>query len=271
MTRPPRLFHCFPEKAKAIFQEWRLWFSALKDFNDPFEGMPSFQGVVREIVELELRKHYAFLPPTDTSSWPAFRRNMEAERASVTADCLRALQENFREKSSQRFRVFCFTAKKPDIAMWGHYADCHRGFVIEFEPSHLLFDDLNEVHYQEDRPEPEKPGDFRYLLIKNALWQNEHEYRLIKKLAELDESEPSDGKRFRFVPLPSEAVKAVFFGCQMLPEVREQMIRDLGTRKIQKFLMQPHTSKYALLEVPIDEWKPPAADFDSGIRQSLRM
>jgi len=155
--------------------------------------------------------------------------------------------------------------------MWGHYADCHRGFVIEFEPSHPLFDDLNEVHYQETRPEPEKPGDFRYLKVKDTLWENEHEYRLIKTLTELDESERSDGKRVRFVHVPSEAVKAVFFGCEMPSKVRAQMVRDLGTRKIQKFLMQPDTSKYALLEVPIDEWKPPAADFGAGIRQSLGM
>ena len=52
MPQPQRLFHCFPEKAKAIFQQWRLWFSAPKDFNDPFDGMPSFQGVVSKIVEL---------------------------------------------------------------------------------------------------------------------------------------------------------------------------------------------------------------------------
>jgi hypothetical protein len=196
---------------------------------------------------------------------------MEPERASVTADCLRTFQETFREKSSQSFCVFCFTATRPDIAMWGHYADCHRGFVIEFEPSHPLFDDLKEVHYQEDRPEPAKVGDFQFLQIKDALWQNEHEYRLIKARGDLDEGERSDRERLRFLPLPSEAVKAVFFGCQMPPEVRTQMVRDLGARKIQKFIMQPHTSKYTVLEVPFDEWKPPAPDFDALIRQALTM
>jgi hypothetical protein len=271
MTRPQKLFHCFPEKAKGIFQEWRLWFSALRDFNDPFDGMPSFERVVSEIVERVLRKQYALLPPTDASSWPAFRRKMEVERAGTTADLLRTMLDNFREKSSQSFHVFCFTAKKPDTVMWGHYADCHRGFVIEFDASHPLFDKLSEVHYQESRPEPEKPGDFRYLHVKDTLWQDEHEYRLIKKLAELEEGVRSDGERLRFVPLHTEAVKAVFLGCQMSVQVREQMLSDLGTTKIQKFLMQPHTSKYDLLEVPIDEWKPPAADCNAVIRQGLRM
>jgi hypothetical protein len=272
MNRPKRLFHCYPDKAKAIFQEWRLWFSALKDFNDPFEGMPSFKGPIDEIVSQGLRKAYAFLPPTDTRSSQEYRRGPEAQKAKETAAfLLPSLQEKFREKCSQSIRIFCFTETTPDLAMWGHYAACHRGFVIEFEPSHPLFNDLKEVQYQEKRPEPQEVGDMQFLHIKHALWQKEHEYRLIKKASDLGEEVRSDGKRLRFVPLPHEAVKTVFFGWQMPPATREQMVKDLGTISVQSFVMEPHLTNYALIETPIEKYKPPAAEVEAMFRDAFRI
>jgi hypothetical protein len=49
MNRPQRPSYCFSEKANAIFKEWRLWFSTLKEFNDPF-------GVQ------DVRRRLSFLP-----------------------------------------------------------------------------------------------------------------------------------------------------------------------------------------------------------------
>jgi hypothetical protein len=193
---------------------------------------------------------------------------------SLLQESLSSLQEIFREKCSESFRIFCFTATIPDMGMWGHYADCHRGFVIEFNPSHRLFDDLKEVQYQEQRPEPKKVGDLEFLHIKDVLWQKEHEYRLIKKATDLEEGVRSDDKPLkplRFVPLPAEAVKAVFFGWQMKPEIRKQMVTDLGRQNVQKFIMEPDISKYALREIPLDEWKPRPAYIERLIQEALRI
>ena len=128
-------------------------------------------------------------------------------------------QEIFREKVSENIRIFCFTESVPDLVMWGHYADSHRGFVIEFDPLHPLFSDLRKVQYVELRPETKEPGapdfDWDFLLTKHALWQNEREYRLIKKATDLNEGvRKPDPKPRRFLDLPAEAVKAVFFGWQ---------------------------------------------------------
>jgi hypothetical protein len=266
MTAPSQLFHCYPERAKAIFREWRLWFSALTDLNDPFEGMPSFHRVVDEIVEAQLRKDFVFQHPASAPSWPAYWNKKKAEVQRLKAECQIALQEKFRAKSAGSFRFFCLTGNKPDIAMWGHYADCHRGFAVEFYPGHPLFHDLKEVHYQKNRPEPAQPGDFRYLQVKDESWRTEGECRLIKRVRELEEGERlSDNKRLRFIPLPSEAVKAVYFGWQMPQETMDQMTSDLGVRPIQKFVMLPHTSEYALDAIPIDKVMPLADD----IRRAL--
>lgn len=268
MTTPSQLFHCYPERAKAIFREWRLWFSALTDLNDPFEGMPSFHGVVEQIVQRQLSMDFAFQHPNCPLSWQAYRKRMEPEVRRLKAGFLRGLPEHFRARSGGTFRFFCFTSNKPDIAMWGHYADCHRGFAVEFDPKHPLFRNLQEVDYQKDRPEPDQPGDFRYLQVKDESWRSEAEYRLIMRVSELDEGERlSDNKRLRFIPLPSEAVKAVYFGWRMSPETMDQMVSDLGARPIQKLVMLPHTSEYALSAFPIDKVSLLADD----IRQALKL
>ena len=268
MTTPSQLFHCYPERAKGIFRELRLWLSALTDLNDPFEGMPSFHGVVDEIVQTQLSKGFASQHFDSALSWQAYRKKMEPEVRRVKAECLRALQEKFRAMSAGSFRFFCFTGNKPDIAVWGHYADCHRGFAVEFYPEHPLFLDLKEVDYQKNRPEPSQPGDFRYLQVKDESWRTEGEYRLIKRVGELEEGERlSDNKRLRFIPLPPEAVKAVYFGWQMPPETMDQMISELGARPIAKLVMLPHTSEYALEAFPIEKVTPLADD----IRQALRL
>lgn len=267
MVRPTQLFHCYPERAKSFFHEWRLWFSALTDLNDPFEGMPSFVSLVARIVEDTLKKEFVFQNPCGPS-WQAFKKKMETERKRATEDCLRALAEKFRRISAQHFRFFCFTAKMPNAAMWGHYADCHRGFTVEFHPEHPLFRDLKKVDYEKSRPEPEQPGDFRHLQVKGESWCAESEYRLIKPVGNLQEAERmSDATRHCYVPLSPEAVKAVYLGWQMSSEARNQIITDLGSRPIQKYVMVPHLSEYALEAWPIDEVEPLADD----IRQALKL
>ena len=265
MTAPSQLFHCYPERARGIFREWRLWFSALTDLNDPFEGMPSFSGIVKGIVGEALRKEFAFQHPT-APAWPEYRTAMKRQELHVTLEWQYAMQEKFRAMSAGSFRFFCFNGIQPDIAMWGHYADCHRGFAVQFRPEHPLFRDLKKVEYQKSRPGPMEPGDFRYLQVKDDSWRGESEYRLIKRVGELEEGERlSDNERLRFIPLPPDAVKAVYFGWQMPPETRGQMVFDLGARPISKLVMLPHTSEYGLEAFPIEKVTPLAAD----IRQAL--
>jgi hypothetical protein len=277
MRPPQKLFHCFPEKAGAIFREWKLWFSALKDFNDLFEGMPSHVGPFNKIVTDELQRSYDMLPQMNRPSWEEFVKGEAGTKARATAEVLLGpVQENVREKVSEVVRIFCFTEAAPDLAMWGHYADCHKGFVVEFDPLHFLFSDLKAVQYEDERPEVKDPGDpdfvWDFLFIKHASWRNEREYRLITKATDLAESVREPGtKPRRFLAFPSEAVKAVFFGWQMRPETRALMVRDIGSLNIQKFIMEPHRSKFALIETPIDKWKPHPPAIEARIREALRI
>jgi hypothetical protein len=75
----------------------------------------------------------------------------------------------------------------------------------------------------------------------------------------------------RFVALPADAVKAVYFGWQMSQEIRTIMVSDIASLNIQKFIMEPHRSKFALIETAYDKWKPHTAAFEDLIRDRLRI
>jgi len=38
------------------------------------------------------------------------------------------------EKYFSKEKIFCLSAKNDDLLMWGHYADSHKGFCVEFSP-----------------------------------------------------------------------------------------------------------------------------------------
>ena len=71
----------------------------MTDLNDPFEGMPSFSGVVKGIVEEELRKEFAFQHPT-APPWPEYRTTMKPHESHVTIECRYAMQEKFQAATS---------------------------------------------------------------------------------------------------------------------------------------------------------------------------
>ncbi len=42
--------------------------------------------------------------------------------------------------------ILCFTEKNDNLLMWSHYANSHKGFVLEFYPEHQFFDRRKNDH-----------------------------------------------------------------------------------------------------------------------------
>jgi hypothetical protein len=53
--KPKKLFRFFPPEASDLFSSKKLWFSAITDFNDPFEALPNFDNEIRSNVRSSLR------------------------------------------------------------------------------------------------------------------------------------------------------------------------------------------------------------------------
>ena len=154
-------------------------------------------------------------------------------------------------------RVSSFSAVKDSLRMWGHYADKHRGFCVEYDlralgADHPLRKFLYPVIYSNelydltrwavklagpDRLEfnPEVP--LLGVLHKFAGWNYEEEWRVVSVTPGVtaDENWP--------VPVPS----AVFLGSKMSPAIKKELLDICEQKKIQVHQMHLAEDSFQLV------------------------
>ena len=111
------------------------------------------------------------------------------------------LNRSIRNKTSKFFGVSCFSTSKSEILMWSHYADKHRGFVIEYDlrsfiTRHPITPFITPVVYSKNRTiseiflkndivkdtlSSEMIGEdiIKGLITKSKIWSYEKEWRII--------------------------------------------------------------------------------------------
>jgi hypothetical protein len=63
------------------------------------------------------------------------------------------LQRGISKMCNETYGVLCCTELECDLVMWSHYAQQHKGFVMEFDWTHSFFAErLHRVVYSPDRP-----------------------------------------------------------------------------------------------------------------------
>ncbi|MBL9114259.1 MAG: DUF2971 domain-containing protein [Verrucomicrobiaceae bacterium] len=130
-------------------------------------------------------------------------------------------------KIAEGFRILCCSHRNDSILMWSHYAEQHKGLVIEFETSEILegIDLTPEAYEVRYRSNPAsipglhadvnsfEEGLLRVLTTKALEWSYEEEVRIrVPSLDGLDKEVPLD---LSFDP---EGVKSVLVGCYDHPE-----------------------------------------------------
>lgn len=258
MTKPKRLFRYFSPKASGILTEQKLWFSAPKDFNDIFEIRPRCDIMLTDMMSAHVKREFAFLHPDVQIDWNTYKKNANPFADNLIRRYLATVPDDLQAKFGENYGIACFCENYESILMWGHYTDCHRGFALEFEPEHPMFSakDFGQVKYSSKRPSMEIKEYWEIMLTKSLEWQYEQEHRLIKPLHELRKGERYPGKQGHYLPLPMEAIKAVFFGCRMSPSDQDKLIAGLSlasAQHIESFVMKAHATDYALVAIPWDD------------------
>lgn len=156
------------------------------------------------------------------------------------------------------YGIFCASSKHDSIVMWAHYADNHKGVVLEITPSiakDSMFLASEPVRYMLERPifyeKPEEylalamlhPTEFakcqleRLTYSKYKTWEYESEYRLaIPKVISND----ADSTHIPFHP---EEITSIFLGCRMSDE-KQKKISDLAYKMNNKIkIIQAKRSK----------------------------
>jgi len=199
------------------------WFSTPSSFNDPFDcGVHIDDRKIEEAIEhavVETRKRTG----RDIN-------NIPIEELKVTQSDISAF-EQFRSSLYNLFQtagIFSLSEISDDILMWGHYADSHRGFCVEYErmPENILGRQAEPVEYQTQLPSltPQnvisESGSIDWLwLTKSNHWNYEKEWRVLS---------PEGGKLYNI----DSRIKSIIFGLNMNQDNREILFKVISGKNI---------------------------------------
>jgi hypothetical protein len=122
--------------------------------------------------------------------------------------------------------------------MWGHYGDRHRGLVVGFDASSVVFQPehgrrLRSVDYVRERVlfdatwKETDPGirtfEQRLVFSKNEDWHYEDELRQLFQLSLLRQKPLDNGSLGFFLPLPPSAIVSVTLGAKCPDEIQKKV------------------------------------------------
>jgi hypothetical protein len=235
-------------------------FSPPSRFNDPFDLRPVFAPVTdRRYLRRIFRQGSGVVESRVAGLPKAERRRILklVQKQSIThyranADKFAlAYQQNFPETLDRYVGVLCFSAVNDNLLMWAHYADCHKGFAIEFDSEDEEFKklgDLHEVKYIKTRPivDAAKPVTLEFYVRKSPEWGYEREYRLLRHLNACERRSLSAGD-FYFVHMPRSCVKAVYLGTRMDKSLAQQISQLMSGTAAEIYETELHRQEFGLV------------------------
>lgn len=201
-----------------IFNNCQLKFSKPIDFNDPydchFENNINFKGLTRK----NFNKEHNLKIRTD--EW---EETKEKYKMTLT----KLIKKNYlNDIRNKYFTVACFNNNPLNILMWSHYADNHKGFLIEFKfPKKDLGRLPIPVEYTNEYPIVSLPYSYhafnqnldlqientrKIFYTKSSDWNYENEYRLINIKDEL-------------ALFPANLISSVIFGTNTPPSIKQTL------------------------------------------------
>jgi hypothetical protein len=250
-----RLFKYVPPERIDILENEKIAFTPPDRFKDPFEfRMGITRGTARnQLKELmtQIERHAELTVPGYDKLTSRQRRKGRKEMFrlhNVTEEFQKSFQDTVQTHSWQ-IGILCLCGINDSNLMWYHYADGHRGFVIEFDCKHESVIKLGkpwDVDYVEtppifDHTKP-TPAVFRF---KPSYLKYEAERRILRPLSEFVPEKNKDGLSLYFRSLPRAGVKAVYFGHRMEAKVRSRIIELLNGHQAEKFDVIPSRRNYA--------------------------
>jgi hypothetical protein len=250
----------------------RIRFTQPGAFNDPFE-MPSFKAKeVRRLLfpeaAAELMRYMTAVPqigstgtatasPSDpmrglssASASPSSDRLVHlssAASAAASTDLLQALSAASTlpkavpleaaiqrlEAVDQQYGILSLTLTPDNLLMWAHYADEHRGAVIEIDPTVRAFARPGElagaVHYSGERPLIPETDDIllSHFFTKSREWAYETEYRVVRKLETCVAAVDAKPLPIHLFEFPPAALRRVVFGVRVGADQRAAAMAGL--------------------------------------------
>ena len=231
-------------------------FSSPAVLNDPFELKPHLTALATpEYAAAELQRSLPRVLAEELDRLPAELRALISAQAlqalleaqlpsiqekldGISAQNMPLFQETMARKLEELLGVLCLSETSKSLLMWAHYADSHRGFIIQFDETSPFFncrvsdDDelrhLRRVSYSSKRPSLtlSEMEDGSAFLVKSIDWEYEAEWRMIVPLADASRVVGTGPEAIHLYNFPASAVTSVILGCRM-PEAKRAEIQAL--------------------------------------------
>lgn len=218
--------------SKPIIEKNEVYLCRLDKQNDPFEFAfnDDFAEIVRQVPELGQGTDIIWL-----------------NNALIFQDAWnKKCKELYSYKS--KMSIACFCEEKDNILLWAHYANCNKGFCIEYSASDLLqyfqcF--LLPVVYQDTLPTLPNIDEFDVLSsyrttferisTKSEIWGYEKEWRIVRHL------EITDNHCVDF-PKPT----GIYLGTNTSKILENRLLELCVAKKISLYKMRPDRYSYSL-------------------------
>lgn len=238
-----------PNEIDALVKGY-LWFSSANDLNDPFEGCIKLKEVEQDTT-MEISLNFSISRNGET---PKVEEKI-FEISNLIGQSNDYYKRVFQSMLAQT-KICCFSKSKSNKLMWSHYADKHKGMVLEYDISFdlNLFGSVIPVIYHKKSPEinfMEQRDKSILTVLKNKSdeWSYEQEVRLIN-----DNPAGAPNK----VLINPQSLRSVIFGCKTSNEDKE---------KIKMALRNFYHVKYQQSRLSGDEYElfiEPASHNDEG-------
>jgi hypothetical protein len=243
-----------PSSAKLVFRHRALVFTPPKYFNDPFDLRPALD------LPDELSK-FVFLKWTREDmakrANPSLDDPMEISRSGIEMhkdkerinEAITIETDRVRSIFDSSFGICCFTKVRDNPLMWSHYADSHKGFVLQFDLFHPSFKNMGTIHrviYSQKRPlfMYKTQEHLSALYTKAKDWKYEKEYRLIVDLPRCSKMRYKDGERY-IQKFPVSIVKAAYLGYNIEKETLRK-ISPANWTNVNFYQAQLHPTEYKM-------------------------
>ncbi len=270
---PKKLYKYVPTERVSILQDLKIRFTPADEYNDPFEVVPRMavftdddvRTMARDFVHGQYVMHVSDGGKLSIKEFEKQFPSLEGKNLSELRDWINQYSEEEAPRqtksfNSKNFGSLCLCEERDNLLMWAHYADSHRGLVIEFDGMHPFFTNSRRtarIKYQEERPIYNvNLGNFAdTLLCKSVEWCYEKEWRTFAQFKELDPPILKGNKRIHLAKLPPESLISVTLGCQSSDSTCQQIKAALENNSLRHVIVekaQMETDRFGLRFVKID-------------------
>lgn len=212
-TTPPKIVYRYLgiARVESTITGAQLWFSAPKDFNDPFDMHPGL--IDSSLTKADIEAYIDLTEPLRPKPEKEAMTNWLHKNPGVLKEAQRSWLENARST----FGVCCFSRFANTGLMWSHYTSSHQGvcFGFNFEPfptseTPTLFQPVNYTNKIVPQKTVTAHGSEEaikaighWLLTKSDIWRYEQEVRGILM------------HKNGLINFDKSCLREIYFGCQV--------------------------------------------------------